>query len=126
MFLSLLRAGTRMATLWFFIWGVVVLMVRISGAQHTEWLALGLLGFVPLAIVAGARERSRQPAFVNVRACYDRLKACGGILMSEEVSDMAACATAGGRRAEAALAQRTGDGVAGHLGPVRRTGPAVA
>ena len=90
MLLCLLRAGIQMATLWFFIWGVVVLMVRISGAQQTEWLAFGILGLVPLAMVAGARERSRQPAFAKVRANYDRLKACGGILMSEEVSDMTA------------------------------------
>jgi hypothetical protein len=90
MLLSLLRAGIQMATLWFFIWGVVILMARISGVQQTEWLALGMLGFVPLAMAAGLRERSRQPAFDKMRACYDRLQACGGILMSEEVSDMTA------------------------------------
>ena len=32
-----------MATLWFFIWGVVVLTARISGVQQTDWLALGIL-----------------------------------------------------------------------------------
>jgi len=53
-------------------------------------LALGMLGFVPLAMAAGLRARSRQPAFDKMRACYDRLQACGGILMSEEVSDMTA------------------------------------
>ena len=57
MLLSLLRAGIQMATLWFFIWGVVVLTARISGVQQTEWLALGMLGFVPLAMAAGLRAR---------------------------------------------------------------------
>ena len=86
--LSLLRAGIQMATLWFFIWGVVVLTARISGVQQTDWLALGILGFVPLAVAAGWRARSRQPVFDKVRACYDRLQACGGVIMSEEASDM--------------------------------------
>jgi hypothetical protein len=86
--LFLLRAGVQMATVWFFVWGVVVLVVRISGAHQTEWLAFGVLGFAPLAIIAGARALSRQPAFARVRASYDQLKACGGVIMSEEVADM--------------------------------------
>ena len=90
LFLSLLRAAVQMATLWFFIWGVIVLVVRIYGAQQTEWLALGLLGFVPLAAAAGARAHSRRPPFAIVRASYDHLMTCGGILMSEEASDMTA------------------------------------
>ncbi|HKI70603.1 MAG TPA: hypothetical protein VKA67_13525, partial [Verrucomicrobiae bacterium] len=86
----MLRSSVQMATIWFFVWGVVVLAVRISGVQHTEWLKLGVLGFVPLAIIAGARALARQPAFTKVRACYDRLKTCGGIVMSEETADMTA------------------------------------
>ena len=89
-FLSRLRAGVQMATLWFFIWGVIILAVRIAGTPQTEWLAFGILGFVPLVMVAGIRQRSRQPAFDKVRACYDRLKACGGVIMSEEAADMTA------------------------------------
>jgi len=88
--LLILRAGVQTATIWFFVWGVVVLAVRIAGAQQTEWLALGTLGFVPLAIIAGARALSRQPAFTKVRASYDQLKACGGVIMSEEAADMTA------------------------------------
>jgi len=87
-FLLLLRATVQMATVWFFIWGVVVLAVRISGAHQTEWLAFGILGFVPLAVIAGARALFRQPAFTRVRASYDQLKACGGVIMSEEAADM--------------------------------------
>ena len=84
--LFVLRAGVQTATVWFFVWGVVVLAVRIAGVQHTEWLAFGALGFVPLAVVAGSRALSRQPAFAKVRASYDQLKACGGVIMSEEAT----------------------------------------
>ena len=88
--LLLARAWVQMATVWFFAWGVVVLALRISGAQHTEWLAFGVLGFVPLAVIAGARALSRQPGFDKVRAAYDQLKTCGGVIMSEEAADMTA------------------------------------
>lgn len=85
----ILRATVQIATIWFFVWGVVVLAVRISGAQHTDWLVFGILGFVPFAVFAGARALSRQPSFTKVRACYDQLKTCGGIIMAEEAANMA-------------------------------------
>ena len=85
-----LRVVVQMATVWFFVWGVFVLAMRISGVQHTEWLALGVFGFVPLAILAVLRERRRQPAFASLRANYDRLNVCGGVIMSEEAADMSA------------------------------------
>ena len=88
--LLMLRAAMQTATAWFFIWGVVVLAIRIAGGQHTEWLALGTLGFMPLAVIAGARALSRLPALARVRASYDQLKACGGVIMSEEAADMSA------------------------------------
>ncbi|HZI31811.1 MAG TPA: hypothetical protein VFF11_05690, partial [Candidatus Binatia bacterium] len=85
-----LRVAVRMATLWFFVWGAVVLALRISFVQHTEWLALGVFGFVPVALLAAWRERRRHPGFATIRANYDRLNACGGVLMSEEAADMSA------------------------------------
>jgi len=87
---SLLRTGLQMATLWLFVWGVIVLVVRISGMQQTGWLPFGILGCIPLVLVAGIRQRSRQPAFVRIRAGYDRLNACGGVIMAEEAADMTA------------------------------------
>jgi len=65
--LLLLRVTVQMMTLWFFIWGVFALAMKFSGVQHTEWLAPGLLGFAPIALIACLRERRRQPAFEKVR-----------------------------------------------------------
>jgi hypothetical protein len=64
--------------------------LRISHVQQTEWLALGVFGFVPVALVAVWRERRLHPGFANIRANYDRLNACGGVIMSEEAADMSA------------------------------------
>ncbi len=83
-----LRVVVRMATLWFFVWGVIVLALRISQVKQAEWLALGIFGFVPIAMLAVGRERRRQPSLAKLRANYDRINACGGIVMSEEAADM--------------------------------------
>ena len=85
-----LRVVVRMATVWFFVWGVFILAMRIANMQHTEWLALGVFGFIPVALLAAWREHRNYPGNTNIRANYDRLNACGGVLMSEEVADMGA------------------------------------
>lgn len=87
-----LRVLVRMVTFWFFLWGVVVLALRIASVEHTGWLALGIFGFVPLVLAAIWRERRHLPEPSHLRANYDRLNACGGIIMSEEAGDMAAWA----------------------------------
>lgn len=84
------RLGVQMVTVWFFVWGVAVLALRIFGTQNSFWLALGLLGIVPLALLAVWRAGRQRPAFTSIRANYDRLNACGGIIMSEESADMGA------------------------------------
>lgn len=88
--LMMFRGAVQWATLWFFVWGVVVLAVRFSGALEDSWLVYGLLGFLPLALIAALREWRRQPAFTRVRAAYDELNHCGGVIMTEEVADMSA------------------------------------
>jgi hypothetical protein len=85
-----LRLGVQLATVWFFVWGVAVLALRICGAQNTSWLALGLFGIVPLVLFSAIRVRRRKPEFAKMRANYDRLNACGGVVMSEETADMGA------------------------------------
>jgi hypothetical protein len=85
-----LRVAVQLTTLWFLLWGVLVLALKFSGLLHTEWLTLGLLGFVPLVLVAGLRERRRRPGFEKVRANYDRLNTCGGVIMAQEAGDMSA------------------------------------
>ncbi|HEX3857867.1 MAG TPA: hypothetical protein VHY30_11295 [Verrucomicrobiae bacterium] len=85
-----LRLGVQLATAWFFAWGVVVLALRIFGTQNTFWLALGLFGIVPLIFISVMRARRLKPEFSKIRANYDRLNACGGVVMSEEAADMGA------------------------------------
>ena len=88
--LVVVRTTVQMATVWFFIWGVIILALRIYGLQHSEWLAFGALGLLPVAILAAVIEHRRQPAFAKIRANYDRLNVCGGLVMSEEAADMSA------------------------------------
>jgi hypothetical protein len=85
-----LRLGVQLATIWFFVWGVVVLALRIFGTQNPFWLALGLFGIIPLVLFSTLRARRLQPEFSKMRANYDRLNACGGVIMSEEAADMGA------------------------------------
>jgi hypothetical protein len=86
--LLLLRVTVQMMTLWFFVWGIVILAMKIAGVQHSDWFVPGLFGFLPIALVAALRERRRQPAFEKIRANYDRLNACGGVIMAQETADM--------------------------------------
>jgi hypothetical protein len=88
--LLMVRGAVRWITLWFFVWGVVVLAVRIGGVQRLDWLLLGLLGALPLAAVAAIREQRKAAEFSRVRATYDRLNQCGGLIMAEEAAEMSA------------------------------------
>jgi hypothetical protein len=85
-----LRLGVQMATVWFFVWGVVVLALRILGTQNSFWLMLGLVGVAPLAVLAMWRAKKQRAAFTKIRATYDHLNACGGVIMAEETADMGA------------------------------------
>ncbi|HLP78258.1 MAG TPA: hypothetical protein VK327_15240 [Candidatus Paceibacterota bacterium] len=88
--LLMFRGALRWATLWFFVWGVVVLAARFAHWLNTNILLLGLLGAIPLALVAVALEYQRRAAFQTVRATYDGLNQCGGVVMAEEASEMSA------------------------------------
>lgn len=85
-----LRLGVQMATVWFFVWGVVVLALRIFGTQNTFWLVLGVFGIAPLALLASWRAKKQRASFTTIRASYDRLNACGGVIMAEETADVGA------------------------------------
>ena len=86
--LLMVRNAVRWATVWFFVWGVFVLAARISGLLKGEWLLFGLLGFVLPAALAAMLAWRQRPAFARVRATYDRLNQCGGLVMAEEAADM--------------------------------------
>lgn len=85
--LLMIRGAVAWATVWFFIWGVAVLALRFSGLLKGKWLAIGLLGCIPLAMIAAWREWRRREVFSKIRAAYDDLNKCGGVIMAEEVSD---------------------------------------
>ncbi len=83
-----LRLGVQMTTVWFFVWGVVVLALRIFGLHNAFCLALGLFGVAPLAVVAALRAKRQRADFTKIRASYDHSNMCGGVIMSEESADM--------------------------------------
>ena len=85
-----LRLVVQITTVWFFLWGVVVLALRIFGAQDILWLSFGLFGSVPLAYLAWCRAKMQRAPFTAIRASYDSLNACGGLIMSEEETDIGA------------------------------------
>jgi hypothetical protein len=86
--LLMIRGMVAWTTVWFFIWGVVVLAVRFSGLLKGKWLAFGLLGCIPIALIAAIREWRKRESFSKLRAAYDDLNQCGGVIMAEEVTDM--------------------------------------
>jgi hypothetical protein len=86
--LFMVRAGVQGTTLWLFFWGAVVLAARISGSPDATWLAFGVLGAVPVALWAAVRARRKLPPLEKLRASFDHLNACGGILMAQEAADM--------------------------------------
>src|SRR5262245_8785865 len=86
--LLMIRGAVAWTTVWFFIWGVVVLAVRFSGLLKGKSLAYGLLGCIPLVLIVAIREWRRREAFSKIRAAYDDLNQCGGVIMAEEASDM--------------------------------------
>src|SRR6185437_15006830 len=87
--LLMVRSAVAWMTVWFFVWGVVVLAVRVSGLLKGHGLALGLLGCIPLALIAAWREWRRREAVTKIRAAYDNLNQCGGVIMAQEAADMA-------------------------------------
>jgi hypothetical protein len=82
------RLAVQLATVWFFAWGVVILALRIFGVQNIYWLTMGLPAVAPLALLASWRAKKQRAPFTKIRASYDRINACGGIVMSAETLDV--------------------------------------
>jgi hypothetical protein len=82
-----LRLAVQLATVWFFAWGVVVLALRIFGVQNIYWLSMGLLAVAPLALVASWGAKKQRAPITKIRASYDHINTCGGIIMSAEILD---------------------------------------
>jgi Sec-independent protein translocase protein TatA len=88
--LLMLRGAVRWVTVWFFVWGVVVLAARFAHLLNSTALLFGLFGAVPLAGLAVAQQYRNRIAFSKVRAAYDGMNRCGGVVMAEEVEEMSA------------------------------------
>jgi len=83
-----LRLAVQLATVWFFTWGVVVLALRIFGVQNIYWLTMGLPAVAPLALLAAWRAKKQRAPLTKIRASYDRINTCGGIVMAAETLDV--------------------------------------
>jgi hypothetical protein len=81
------RAGVRWAAPWFFAWGAIVLAARIAGGGNERWMWAGLAGFLPLAILAAIRDLRRHVRMPGLRAAYDGINRCGGIVMAGDAAD---------------------------------------
>ena len=89
LWLLTVRRSIQWVTVWLFVWGVIVLALRVGGAKNTFWLAWGLAGILPLILIALWLARRERPNPDQLRANLDRLNQCGGILMAQESADMA-------------------------------------
>ncbi|MGH7978920.1 MAG: hypothetical protein ACREE6_06050, partial [Limisphaerales bacterium] len=78
------RLAVQLATVWLFVWGVIILALRIFGVQNMYWLTGGLLAVAPLALLASWRARKQRAPLTKIRASYDRINRCGGIIMCAE------------------------------------------
>jgi hypothetical protein len=85
--LLMLRRAVQWLTVWFFIWGAITLAVRMAGFNQTYWLALGIFFALPAILFAALRARREIPDFAKVRASYDQLNACGGVVMASEAAN---------------------------------------
>ena len=83
-----LRLAVSLATLWFFVWGVVILAMRFFGIQNLSWLTLGLAGVLPLALAARWWAKKKCAPLGTIRAAYDHLNKCGGLIMSAEIAQV--------------------------------------
>jgi hypothetical protein len=88
--LLMFRGAMRWVTAWMFLWGVVVLALRFAGVLKSDLLVYGLLGAIPLALIAAVREYRRRTTSTDVRAAYDGRNHCGGIMMAAEAGDISA------------------------------------
>lgn len=69
-------------TVYAFVWGTVVLVLRASTDVERKPLLWGLLGLAACLAWAGVRARRRMPSEAALRALFDEQNGCGGLLMA--------------------------------------------
>jgi hypothetical protein len=64
--LLMVRRAVQWLTVWFFIWGAIVLAVRMAGFNQTYWLALGIFFALPAIILATYATTGNVPSLTGV------------------------------------------------------------
>lgn len=76
------KQSLTFATIWFFAWGAVALILRAASATPRLRLLWGVAGIAVAVIAAAALSRRRLPSRDAVRALLDSRNDCGGLLMA--------------------------------------------
>jgi len=87
-----LRNGLGFLTIWCFIWGAAVVVVRAGGGVERIHLLWGLAGFLPSLVSAWYLTRRCVPSALTVRALLDREGKRGGLIMAAAEVDAGAWA----------------------------------
>ena len=85
-----LRCTVICATVWTFVWGTAVLILRFVFAIPQDSLRCGffsILLVIPVGIIFGIR---RKPQGNQVRTLMDSMNQCGGLLMADASTDVGA------------------------------------
>jgi len=83
----MIRRAVLWITIWLFAYGVGILVARGLGLQQVPLSTIGILGLVVAGIGAAVFQVRRLPTASAIRAAYDHLNSCGGIIMAEEAGD---------------------------------------
>jgi hypothetical protein len=78
----LIRQALTWLTVWAFLWGTVVLVLRLAAGTSPLQLLWGLAGVPALIGLAALPALRRLPAPAVLRAALDRASGCGGLLMT--------------------------------------------
>jgi hypothetical protein len=88
--LFVLKYALPLATVWAFLWGTAVLVLRATTGVERTPLLWGLAGLVVCVGAAVMLARRRLPAGSAVRALLDEQSGCGGLLMAGEEQELGA------------------------------------
>src|SRR5262249_8229913 len=83
-----LKYAVGLATLWAFLWGTVVLVLRAEVGTPREPLLWGLAGLPITVALSVERARRRLPPLGTLRALLDGQGHCGGLLMAGEETEL--------------------------------------
>jgi len=75
-------------TIWLFIWGIAVLVLRAAAATPRKPLLWGAIGIAVAIAAAAVLSRRQLPSGASVRALLDDRNECGGLLMAEADADL--------------------------------------